>query len=441
VQLLTFLDDASYPVTHFVWQNKRFRGRFSPAATARFLKTEKILVFLTAQAQANIWTAFEKECPPNLPIQQVPIPAGSSDEELWLIARTVNRSIPDGAEIALDISHGPLSFPLMGLMASFFMRIARNVKLKAIFFAAYGIDIASRGASHQSNKPPNSDPAGYPSIKPGETPVFDLNPMLVWLDWFTAIERFNRTGRSHSLIEQLRLEQSRLSRQAQGNRDQLALISGMGKLAGAIDGVSSALDIIRPELAMQHAADIPARVSSIKPIFTSGPSSLIYELLSERLIDNFSRISLAPDAEEDRPARIIAVQRNLINWYAEREFWIEAATLAREWLVSWTMFELGLVHFTNRRLRQRVENALGAEAQDFLSSRNQKIDFQPLFLRDIPQTDQVFHLWLQLTDVRNDINHAGMRERPGQPKQLIAAIKSCLVIINELPIGSLQIAR
>jgi hypothetical protein len=362
------------------------------------------------------------------------IPAGGSNDEIWRIAQTVNRSVSEGAEIVLDISHGPLSFSLVGLLTSFFLRTARNVRVKGIFFAAYGVDLPASSGHTGAQETQAGEPQATLPLLPGETPIFDLSPMLVWLEWYNAIERFKRTGRSRALIEQIKTEKSRRTRLAQGDRQQLILLSSMGKLAGALDGVSSALDIIRPDQVMQHAADLPERIADVKPLFYGGPASLIYEIMFESLLNEFAQISLSPETGKAHPDRVIAVQRNLINWYAERELWVEATTLAREWVVSWTMLHLGLVDFTSRRLRQRVESVLGAEAQDFLSARQHKIPYHPLFMQQIPDTANVLNLWLQLTEVRNDINHAGMRERPGRPNDLISSIKNSLATMNKLPI-------
>jgi hypothetical protein len=58
-----------------------------------------------------------------------------------------------------------------------------------------------------------------------------------------------------------------------------------------------------------------------------------------------------------------------------------------------------------------------------------------LFMQDIPHLEDLLSLWLELTDVRNDINHAGMREKPGKPEEMQTRIQGCVKSINSLPIG------
>ena len=106
--LLTFLEEAEYPKTTFVWKNRRYASRFAPAASARFLKPERLIVFLTHAALDRVFTDFKAELPADTSIQVVEIPTGATLEEHWQIAQIVNRSVGTAAEIAFDISHGPL---------------------------------------------------------------------------------------------------------------------------------------------------------------------------------------------------------------------------------------------------------------------------------------------------------------------------------------------
>ena len=223
-------------------------------------------------------------------------------------------------------------------------------------------------------------------------------------------------------------------RQAKGDPQRLAEIGAISKLSGVLNGMERALHMIRPDQVLQFSADLPERIRLVQPLFTSRPAELSHGLLESRLLVNFLDIGLSDPENPANADQIIMTQRNLINWYAERELWIEANTLAREWLVSWTMYQLGQTEFKNRRVRSRIENVLGAEAQDFVSAREHKQTYEPIFLGQLPKNQEVLSLWLQITEVRNDINHAGMRPQPGRPEELITRSKNCIKVINALPV-------
>jgi hypothetical protein len=421
MHLLTFLEEAHYPETTFVWHNKRHTSRFAPAAAVRFLKPDHLIVFTTRLALAKVYMDLINELPGRLSVQAVEIPPGATQQQHWQIAQLVNRSVDPGIEVVFDISHGPLCFPLVGLLTATFMRAAREVEVQHILYAAYGIDTDI-----------NED--SLPQVYSTETPIFDLNEMLSWLEWYSAIERFNTTGDARKLSVLLKAERKRMLRNSQQDPDQSAQIGSMGKLDGVISGLSRSLQMIRPHQSMEYIADLPDRINNVEGLFDTQSYTLIYSLLVERMGGSFASL----DASELKPADKAAVQveteRKLINWYSERELWVAAITLAREWVINWVMLQLGLTNFTNLNTRRRVESVLGSEAHDYLESRKKKREYHSIFLRQIPQTEELLRLWLEITDARNDINHAGMREKPGRSEELQTRIQSCVMAINRLPI-------
>jgi hypothetical protein len=52
----------------------------------------------------------------------------------------------------------------------------------------------------------------------------------------------------------------------------------------------------------------------------------------------------------------------------------------------------------------------------------------------LPQIETVLGLWKSLTDTRNDIDHAAMRETPETPENLIKQIKAYIESLSSLPI-------
>jgi hypothetical protein len=415
--LVTFLDDAPYPPTTFAWQEQRFHGRFAPAASARFLQPDGLLVFQTEQARERIFPALQAELPHGLPLRSEIIPPGANQVELWQIARHVAGAVGKEKDVSFDISHGPLCYPLVGLMTAVFLRATRSARLGPVLYAAYGIDIDEKSPSN-----------------PNETPMFDLNEMMIWIQWFQAVDRFTRMGEAHGLADLIQEEQGKLAQAASGDARRLAQISGLGKLAGVINGISNALYMIRPQQVIRYAADLPERIRSVQPLLDDNPTGLGYSLVMDQVIASYAPLEMPPDEPSDSPRTRLQTERNLINWYGERELWVEAATLAREWLVSWAMFQLDLHDFTRLNYRQRVEGVLSSEAHDLLFARQKHLPYQPIFLRNLPQVETLLALWLDVTEARNDINHAGMRERPGRPEDLMDRLRGCIHTLNTLTV-------
>ena len=103
-------------------------------------------------------------------------------------------------------------------------------------------------------------------------------------------------------------------------------------------------------------------------------------------------------------------QLGMIRWYLDREQTIQAATLAREWMVSVLVVHFGK-ELLARQDREEIENALkNAAALSRSSHRTVTLGQTDALYAELPQADELTALWSKLTLVRNDLAHAGMRE-------------------------------
>lgn len=412
MKLLTLLEDAIYQQTTFTWNKQTFTTCFSPVASCQILKPDQLYVFLTKEAFQNVYPAFKESLPKSIPVQPITIPAGSTPEELWEIARLLDQTIEDHDEIAFDITHGPLSFPLVALTVAIYVRITRDISLKAILYGAYGID---RG------------------VQTDRTPIFDLAPMLAWVEWFNAVDRYIQTANFDTLAILLKEHRRNLASGVRSDKKLRSELGNLGKLNGVLENISSSLHMIRPYQAMEHIADLEDRLEKARPLLGNPGEAISYHMLFDGLVKAYAPLGLNSPDDPTNAEQTLLTERRLINWYAQREYWVEANTLAREWLISWVMYHLNLSDFTQPTSRQRVESVLAAEAHDYLYAKKQKINYGPIFLGNIPEIEKVLTLWLELIDVRNDINHAGMRKAPSTPKSLVARSRKNLQLLNELP--------
>ena len=414
MKLLTFLGVGNYQTTSYVWQSMQHTCRFAPVASCKFLSPEKLVIFLTEEAEEKIYPELRRELTQNVEIVPVAVPLGKDDSELWQIFDRVSRTVSPGEEVAFDITHGLRSFPLVGLLAAAFLRAGLGVSLRAVLYGAYDV-------RDQSTDPPR-------------TPVFDLSPMLALLEWATAADRFNRTGDARQLASLVNAQRKHLALSSQGDHALLEQAGRLGNLAGALTSISQSLRLIRPHQVMQETAELAERVQAAQPGLERAAAARPFNLVLENIVHAYAPLAHEDPLQEGRVRQTLAVERGLIHWYAEREQWVQAVSLAREWLVSWVMISLGMILITQRDLRQRIESVVGAESSDYLAAKKKGLPFASIFLASLPQLEDVLSLWLSLTDVRNDIDHAGMREEPGDPNNLIRQIQTCLEVIDQLPV-------
>jgi CRISPR-associated DxTHG motif protein len=412
MKLLTFLGTGPYRTTEYGWQGQTCTSQYSPVASCHFLKPDRLVVFLTEGAQQQVYPDFRACLPEGLQVEPISIPLGSDERELWQIFEQVSGCVQPQEEVAFDITHGLRSFPLVGLLVAAFLKSGLAIKLRAVLYGAYDVGQA---------------------VSPGKTPVFDLTPMLSLLEWSAAADRFNRTGDARYLGSLLEQQRTLLAKSAPGDRVAAEQAGRLGNLAGTLADISQSLHLNRPYHAMQKIDGLAERIEKAQPALERSAASHPFSLLLHSISDAYTPLALANAAKPENVRAALETQRRMITWYAGREQWVQAVTLAREWLVSWTMVCLGQVNLTQSEARTRVENVINAEAHDLVTAHKAKQPFSPLFLARLPAVETVLGVWNTLADTRNDIDHAGMREQPGAAEDLVAQITRIIQHLNQLP--------
>lgn len=420
MKLLAFLGTGIYNETEYVWNGQAVISRYAIVASARFARANSAIIFATEEARQThedpLREALQKVMPENSSANFVPVKRGETETELWSIFAQVAQAVQKNEEITFDVTHGLRSFPLIGLLAAAFLRAAFSIQLRHVFYGAF--DVRDQ------------------SVTPHRTPMFDLTPLLTLLEWAVAADRFNRTGDARYFASLLREQQKRLALQAQNQPEHLAQIGKLGSLASALTNISQSLALIRPHLAMMQIANLPAQADAALPVLAEAEAVLPFRLVLDATLETYRPLGLADPFADTR--RDLETQRQLIAWYAEREHWPQAVSLAREWLVSWVMAHLGMKNLTSLSDRHRIEGVVNSEAEEFLKTKTTGQVFQAVFLKSLPQVETVLGLWKSLTNVRNDIDHAGMRENPLQPQDLIEQVRNHINAINSLPLDSIQ---
>ena len=346
-------------------------------------------------------------------VEGVDIPMGSAAEELWQIFDCISSQVAPGEEVAFDITHGLRHHPLLGLLAAIFLRSGLDIDLKAVLYGAFDVGM---------------------QVSQGVTPMFDLTPLLTLLEWSVAADRFNRTGDANYLASLLLKQRKGLAQSAGKDKGKLSQVGDLGRLANDLIEISQSLRLIRPVLAMQKISGLGKRIENAIPILNESAATHPFSLLLDRVGESFASLGFVNPLSPETIVESIAKQRRIITWYVEHEQWVQAISLSREWLVNWFMIHLKINNLVQKDARQRVEGVVNAEAYDLKQAKQAKIPFSPLFLNLVPEIEVALNLWNSLTDVRNDIDHAGMREQPKDPDVLIQCIRQIVETLNTLPV-------
>lgn len=408
MKLLTVLGTGRYDEVAYVWAapegERAYISRYAPAATAHFLMPEEILLLATPEATAAHLSPLGAAVEGIAPIRRIEIPAGQNEGELWRLFGLIAEQVGPGEHIALDITHGFRNLPMVALMAICFLRAARRVEVEHIFYGAY----EARDAS----------------TSPPRVPIFDLTPMFTLLEWAVAADRFVRLGDARDLAALLRQANPPWSSRKE-NPALNELSKRLGPLAKKLDEMSLALLLVRVYDVMRVAGELDRRLGLASAAYPAEARPFVE--ISTQVGEAFGKFALAePDAPQNL-AENLAHQRRLARWYLEHQHYMQAATLAREWLVSWVGAWQGGTNLRDEKIRSRAEEFLGELLSAAKNGRKVSSD-------QVPSSETLGVLWGKIADARNDLDHAGMRRGHRPARAILEGLEECLESIEGLPL-------
>ena len=109
---------------------------------------------------------------------------------------------------------------------------------------------------------------------------------------------------------------------------------------------------------------------------------------------------------------LLEQERKLIFWYRDHGYWVQAISLAREWLVSWVMYRDGELDFLDKDLREKY----GKEINEFARNKSQWSGTS--FISSFIDGKDFADLWNEIKDIRNDIDHTGKNLQPKAAEKL-----------------------
>jgi CRISPR-associated DxTHG motif protein len=397
MKLLTFVGPNTYNQTTYVWDVHRYETEFIAEALASWLPFDKVVVFLTEKAKAGTnWTQLSQRLQ-EWDVQEVPIPDGKTEEEVWEIFDRVIASVEHGDEIAIDVTHAFRSLPMVLLAVAAFLRTVKAVRVRHIFYGCYMKD----------------EP---------ESPVIDLTLLLELLDWMEATRRFKETGDARWIGAKLRSTQDRLRREQKGEPTEL-------KSAGRqLIALSRALHLARPieaaEAAKQLQGLLPKASEEIQT--WAKPFSLLIDDVQAQV----ERLAYKNTDMLDR--QTLEKQLEFIEQLHRYGLVMQTAQMAREWVVNWAMwFSKGKISLLSEYWRDNdARGKMECELNDAFPAEEKPKP--PEWLKDCDLVAALRKLWSSLPNLRNDFAHCGMRKQPLGSEDLYDQTQNLLPQLRDL---------
>lgn len=384
MKAISFLGTTRYTDTTYIYRGLDCHTCFFAEALPHFfpeLSQVLVLVTPTVRQHPNLAELQARLGPLLTP---VPIPEGHSESALWEILDTLTVQIEAGDRVLFDITNSFRSLPFLVFLAAAYLRSARQVQVEAVIYGAF----EARDAANRS-------------------PVFDLTPFVSLLDWITATNRFLEVGDGNPLAALLENEMppgvlmgDDLEARQMGINLRMA--------ASAIQHISLALRTTRPIETLEAAqalVDTMARTRS-RVVQEARP----FQVLVDQVTARYGQFALKDPLCAQAWQQNLRHQLTMVRWYLERGQTVQAATLAREWVVSVLALRFGEA-ILSREGRSAVEDALNRAAERHKDSpRHLPVGRCDRQYQALPNEPEITSLWSKLTQIRNDIAHVGMRE-------------------------------
>ena len=379
--LISVIGTGNYEQTTYQFNGKQAEpSPYVIKAIKELFSPDKIFVLMTKEAEEKHKSGLEQVCE----FEMILIQAGKNERELWDMFQAVAEKIPENEHLTIDVTHGFRSQPMLLLAIAIYLQVMKNVKIDHILYGAFDAKDAN-----------------------GVSPIFDLKPFLDLISWSFATDNFLKKGDATLLSELLR----NIHGQAHKNKNDY-LPKGLDGIGKTLAELSEAFAVVRPQEVLELAKQLPKKIERTYPDIDNLSAAKPFKSLLDKIKEKFDEFSHNGTFSSEDGMR---AQAKIIKFCLDTEQYQQAITLSRELIISKVCAIYGLDE------RGEAEKLLNDPAKN-----------ETPFLQMTEQNKKLVSIWRDLADVRNDINHSGMRKNPRPAKKLIKQIEKLCGEVVEL---------
>lgn len=333
------------------------------------------------------------------------LPNGNTEEEIWNIFERVFSELQDDDELYFDLTHGFRYLPMLVMVLINYSKFLKNTSVKSITYGSY----------ESRNKETN------------EAPIIDLLPLSALQDWTYAAGQFLDSGNVDRLIYLSEKELRPILKDAQGsNKDAINLRIFVKHLNEVINERQTCrgISIIKSEnfKRLKEASNKleTTIIKPLNPIFNKIKQSMVFFDEKENLKNGFS-------------AAVWCYQNGLLQ---------QSATILQEFVITFISARHG-INIDDETKRDWVTSAFtikfnNIDKADWKLNQNDEVRIiqteciENILNDDLFSIPEFINAFNNLSKVRNDYNHSGMRSKqiPLSPQKIKENIKKCIEIFG-----------
>jgi CRISPR-associated Csx2 family protein len=332
----------------------------------------------------------------SVPVKPVRIPDGKSEAEIWDIFEQVYSVLNPEDQVVMDITHAFRSIPMLAIVLLNYAKALKQISIAGIHYGAFEV----LGNPFAVEKMPLAE---------RRAPIFDLTAFDTLMSWSTGVDRFLSAGDA-TLISKLAHQNIKSILSQSKGKDKAA--NAIRSVAKAVEEFSRVLSTCRGKDISPCAVKLKSRVNRCMQFDVIKPFQPILQTLSEKT---------APFSGETLSDGIRAAE-----WCLNHNMIQQGYTILQEVLITWVASldapeKPGL---TEIGLREIVSSAVHIAKHDtpemnWKHSAKENPEITRRYIDICRQHSNFMELYANLTDFRNDLNHAGYSIRPKPPETII----------------------
>jgi CRISPR-associated DxTHG motif protein len=398
--------EGRYQKVDYCWKGEVCSTELFAIALMQFFKPERLHLFVTEESKKH--THYQEiQDTVGDKLNTVVINEGLTEQDLWEIFQKVTGVVSMNSRVVFDITHGFRSLPFLVFLATAYLRQVRNVEVEKIVYGAF------EARDRETNR----------------VPVLDLTPFVSLLDWLTGVEALRSRDDADQLASLLQDAQSRPWRQQDAKSiDNVGLPRRLGRFANTILGLSQALHQARPIEIMDCASRLSEQLPDVQEEVDrwAKPFSVLLEMVANEYTPFSSGNPEKVNIEN------LHRQAAIIRRYADKGLAMPALSLSREWLVNYVIMYIDPENWLVLNSRMAVEERLNKSARHYIKRKgcNDLLDMVGSDMIKIPHISNVIKAWASITDIRNDVDHCGMRENPVKVDKVLSVVQGLPELIE-----------
>lgn len=381
---LSFLGLGNYEKCVYTFEKEKSKNvKFVQNAIVEICKDkfDKKFVLCTPSAKNTHYNSLVNEIGHSF--EAVNISEDMSEKGIWEIFQQIYDVLNENDEVVFDITHSFRFMPMLGITLLQMAKFLKNIKVKKVFYGAYEPIKFKNGIT--------------------EFPLVDLTSFSMLQDWILAGYTLVNTGRAEEIEKLAKNDLTPILKESKGKNEEAL---NFRKIADKIQQMTLNFRTNRgtETIAAREMKNINESVKKIRESSLLKPFKLVIENIHS------DTQKFAYKSEEN----II----HSIQWCIDKDLVQQGMTMLQEGISTLVLEEIGEQNqYNNINIRsyvshilQNISNPSGKFKKDLSEDlKSKELEKKILNIKEINKLSQIY---LEIANLRNDINHAGFRNNP-----------------------------